>query len=66
MIPVCSVSVFCFLYLVECDKDKGLAKYAEVHFIHAAVFVSEQNKEENLREEGQNVQPNIIVPHCQV
>ena len=66
MIKICGVSVFCFLYLVECDKDKGLAKYAEVHFIHTAVFVSEQKEEENLREEGQNVQPNIIVPHCQV
>ena len=66
MIKVCGVSVFCFLYLVECDKDEGLAKYAEVQFIHAAVFVSEQHEEENLGEEGQNVQPNIIVPHCQV
>ena len=66
MIKICGVSVFCFLYLVECDKDEGLTKYAEVHFIHAAVFVSEENEEENLGEEGQNVQPNIIVPHCQV
>ena len=49
MIKVCGVSVFRFLYLVECDKDKGLAKYAEVHFIHAAVFVSEENEKENLR-----------------
>ena len=54
------------MYLIECDKDEGLAKQAEVDFIDAAVFVSEEQEEDNLREESEDVQPNVIVTHGQV
>ena len=52
--------------LVECDKDEGLAKQAEVDFVDAAVFVREKQEEDNLREEGEDIQANVIITHGQV
>ena len=45
---------------------QGLAKYAKVHFVDAAVFVSEKQEEDSLREESEDIQPDVIVTHGQV
>ena len=54
------------MYLIECDKNEGLAKQAEVDFVDAAVFVSEKQDQDNLREKSKDIQPDVIVTHGQV
>ena len=52
--------------LVECDKDEGLAKQAEVNFVDTAVFVSEKQQQNNLRKKGEDIEANVIVTNGQV
>ena len=43
-----------------------MTEYAEIHFVDAAVLVSEEQQKDNLGEEGENIQPDVIVTHSQV